>query len=264
MSLWKKNTLETDVCCEAGIGPLTVWVKKLGDEVRIASRVEKESISNARDDSQFSILQEVPKGLNWTRYISHREEVELSFLPVMPDRAVVMRPEEPLKLPPGRKAVFYVRIPIWVQVSAHSDGKDTVFCQIPTVELSNIWFGDPVAGQLCYSLRSRARREFIDFTPMPHRVICPVFISNKTEKMIDLERLCVQSQFLDIYTADSLMWTNDIKVEFQPKEDLAVFSYSNKPSTIKPKAQLLSKAKMTAQKKFLKRGFDSFKHFGGF
>ena len=67
MELWKKNILEPDICFKAVIGPLSIWVKKIGDEIHIADRREPESLSNSKGESYYGISEEQPKGLKWTR-----------------------------------------------------------------------------------------------------------------------------------------------------------------------------------------------------
>jgi hypothetical protein len=263
MRIWDKQKIEPGICYKTAIGPLAIWVQKIEDEIHIANVRENESLANAVSDTSFEKCEQFPAELHRTRYISETRTDEIRFLPVMPDRAVLVRPEEPLKLPPGRKATFYVRIPVWVKISIPS-ADDVALCEIPTVEQCSIWAGDAVSGQLCYSVRSKARRKFIDFAPMPHRVICPILIQNRSKEMIDIERICVQSQHLNIYAAENIMWTNDIEIIFQTEDNAGTVQYSGKPSELKPDAKLLSMARVPKKKTLLKRSLGTFRIFGGY
>ena len=263
MSIWDQYDIEQNVCYMMQLGPLSAWIRKIDDEIHIATQRTEESLSNVTAEPKFEICEQIPKDITWTRYIIENNAKLISLKPIMPDRAVLVRPEEPLKLPAGRKATFYVRIPIWVNIEIASSAFAGL-CELPTIEQSNIWFGDAVSGELCYSLRSKARRKFIDFTPMSHRVICPVVIQNKSKETIDISRICIQSQHLNIYSAESLMWTNDIEITFQTDDYSGSIFYSNKPSELKPKAKLITTARVPKKKTLLKRSLGTFRIFGGF
>jgi hypothetical protein len=263
MDIWDEHKIEQGVCYKTNIGPLTIFVRKIEDEIQIADLRKGGIPAGANGESVFEPFDDVPEDVHWTRYISESKTDAIRVFPVMPDRAVLVRPEQPLKLPPGRKATFYVRIPVWVKISI-PDAAETMLCEIPTVEQSNIWAGDPISGELCYSLRTKARRKFIDYAPMPHRVICPILIQNKSKEIVDIERICVQSQHLNIYSAESLMWTNDIEILYQSEDNTGTINYSNKPSELRPDARVLSMARMPKKKTLLKRGLNGFKIFGGY
>ncbi len=263
MSIWEKHTLEKNVCYKANVGPLSLWIKKVEDEILIAS--ERVDVNTITPDEmpQFLVCEDAQKTsqLTWCRWITTADCNSIRLLPVMPNRSIVVRPELPLKIPGGRKATFYVTLPVWVQV-AIVDSEDVVLKEEPTVELSNIWFGDPVSGELCYSLKSRARRKYLDSPLMPHRVVCPVFFNNASKTELDLTRFCIQSNHLNIYAGTTMMWTNDIKIQFLGNELESSIDYTQKPSELEPDATLLTNARVPFKKALFQRGLDSIKLFG--
>ena len=263
MSIWDKHNLEKDVCYKIKLGPLSVWIKNVEDEIQIASQRVNEDTIKPGEQPQLLIVDDARQtaGLAWGRWIAGDNCNRIRILPVMPNRSIVVRPELPLKLPAGQKAMFYVRIPAWIRVAIVSV-EDVVLREEPTVELSNIWFGDPVSGELCYSLRSRARRKFADFVPMAHRVICPIFISNLSKTELNVERFCIQANHLNIYAGTNMMWTNDIKIQFHGDELESSIDYTQKPSELEPDAVLITHARTPFKKALFQRGLDSIKLFG--
>ncbi len=258
MILWDEHSIERDKCSKITIGTLKIWVTIVDDEIHIGTQKKLRNQTVNSSQALFERNQPLPKGLEWTRYIADKNSSKLTFKPAMPDRAVVVRPAQPLKLPPGRKAVFYVGVPIAVRIEA-PELNGTVLAEIPTAELSNIWFGDPLAGQLCYSLTSKASRQFIDLQKTPNIAVCPVTVGNKSKEMIDIERICVQTQHLAIYEADEMMWTSDIKIEFQSADYTGSVIYSSLPAELKEKAKLLTPAKVPKRRTFIEKGLKSFR-----
>lgn len=266
MSIWTKHKFQKDCYCRLSVGPLNVWIKKEADEIKVAS--DRNAYSNPSNNNQSQIEwikpEQAPKDndLDWTRWVVGNSVDAITILPAMPDRAIIVRPERPLKILPGQKAIFYVRIPIFVQIIAGDSANNNVLCEIPTIEMSNIWLGDPTAGELCYSLRSTARRAYSDMQPLEHRVICPVAIRNKGKTQIDIVRFCVQSNHLSIYKGSSHICTNQVMVDFQGESSDTSASYSDKPADIESDASVLTAARVPVRKTLLKRGIDSFKIFG--
>ena len=73
--------------------------------------------------------------------------------------------------------------------------KPFVLKEEPTVVLSNTWFGDPMGGELCYALRTSARRSFDTLRKRPNRAICSVLIKNAFSTPLDFQRLCIKEGF---------------------------------------------------------------------
>jgi hypothetical protein len=181
----------------------------------------------------------------------------------MPDRPVVVRTEMPLKLPIGQKALFFVSIPIWVRIEV-GDAGQVGLCEEPTVVRSNIWFGDTMAGELCYSLLSRARRRIEEFDIRPHRVICPVAISNNSATMLELERFCVHVQHLTVYQGTSQLWTNQVHITFRGESAYSKVDYSQQKPEFDAVQGILSEARVPFKKTLLKKSLSGFKMLGGF
>ncbi len=196
---WKPKPLNSGQTLCLPIGDAVFHVRHTGYEWQVARQIANEST----------------QAMVWKRVAAGDEEHTLEPVPVMPDRAVIVRPEAPIHLPPGRAALFYVSIPLWVRLTAGADRALTL-CDDPCVTLSSIWYGEPTAGQLCYSLRTRARRDDAgDAANQPHRAVCKVTMRNEAAKSIEFVRLCLPAQQLNTYMAPDHLWTDDVSVIFE-------------------------------------------------
>jgi hypothetical protein len=168
----------------------------------------------------------------------------------------------PVKIPSGREALFFVGVPLWVRITA-GDADTVHLSEEPSVKLSNIWFGDPMSGDLCYSLRTRARRSISDSQVEPHRAVCPVTIRNAAPVQVDVERFCVHVAHLSIYAGKSRLWTGGVQITFKGEDETSQVEYSGKPPTYEGVDRVLSEPRVPVKKRLLKRSLGSIGLFGG-
>src|SRR4030042_284400 len=114
-------------------------------------------------------------------------------VPCLPDRAVVIRPRYHLNVPRGKEVLFFVSLPVWARVLV---GESEMLCELPTVVLNNTWLGDPITGELCYSLKTKVLRQIDMVEQHAHLAVCPVLIRNKAFADLDLQRICIRVEAL--------------------------------------------------------------------
>jgi hypothetical protein len=261
MELWQPHRIGHGQCLEAQVGPLQIWLRRKGDELHIAVERQTDSEDLTNIIVPKLLDGEEPAGLDWGRWVYDKCK-EIVLTPVTPDRPVVVRPEVPVKIPPGQQALFFVSIPLWIRISV-GDGDRIQLCEKPSVKLSNIWFGDPMSGDLCYSLRSRARREISDSQVEPHRAVCPVTIRNTAINQVEIERFCLDVEHLSICLGVSRLWTNGVQINFKGEDEISLLEYSKKPPTYEAIEKILSEPRTPAQKSLLKRSIGNLGLFSG-
>lgn len=264
MDIWKtKKNLDLDKHYCGQIGPLILWFSRQFDEIHIAIKrlgdelVEDDVVSFASTNGNQQ------ESLDWKRWVVGDNCNQISILPIMPDRPIVVRPEVPLKIPKDQEALFFVSIPVWVKIVVFNSG-ETILCEEPSIILSNIWFGDPMSGELCYSLRSRARRQIVDAEAKPHKAICPVRIQNVAQSQLDVNRFCVNVEYLKIYKGQNQLWTNEVHISFQGEDAASRIDYLQKSPEYEAVDSILSDAKTKWEKTLLKKSLGTFKLLASF
>lgn len=228
MTVWEKMTLEANATLRQDVGPLRLWIRRDGDEWHIAAERDPRGAS-AADEGEARGDPDVPtEGLEWRRWVVGEKTDTVLLKPAMPDRPIVVRPEYPVRLPPKHHALFYVSIPIWVQVTV--DNTDLMLCEEPALPLSNTWFGDYAAGKLCYSLTTRARRSVEAADERPHRARCPVMVANQAQTELDFQRLCIHVSHLRIENRNNQLWTNQVNVTFRGEDEASRIEYAKEPA----------------------------------
>ena len=250
--LYNQYKNESKQYASAQIGPLELWIRRLSDEFHIAVQHNPNSES-VLDTSPLKPLEDAPDNcLEWSRWVVGQHFDTMQLLPVMPDRPVVVRPATPVSIPSGKEALFFVAVPIWVEISVFGPTK-VILLQTPSVILSDTWFGDPMTGELCYSMRTRARHKVTDSPVRPHRALCPVLIRNTTNEQLDVERFCVHVQNLTVYIGQNRLWTNEGRISFRGENETSQVKYVESAPEYEPVDRILSNPRIPQKKTLLQR-----------
>lgn len=256
MNMWTEHTVEPEKLYQAKLGSLSLWLKKIHDEMQIA--IKRNSEENGVKSYEFvEITGREPESLDWERWVIGKEESSVKLTPMMPDRAVVVQTESPVKIPPSKEAIFFVSIPIWIKI--YKDGSNPCeLCEVPSIIRSNTWFGDSLSGELCYSLVSRARRQVDDTDHPLHKAVCPVKIYNGSKHVLHVDRFCVHVEHLSVYEGTRLLWTNEVTIHFQGEDQISKIDYSPKKPDLESQVTLLTTPRIPFKETLLKRSLLSF------
>ena len=260
MDLWQPRTVTQDETLYWQAGPLKLWLRRTADEWMVAADRDPE------DEDTVGIASREPAsdGLEWKRWAAVGNSCEVRMVPSMPDRPVIVRPETPLKFPPKAEALFFARVPLWVRITVCADEPLTL-CEEPTVVLSNSWFGDPTHGELCYSMRTSARRTLEGVPPRPHRAVCPILIKNRSDEELEFERICLRVGHLNVYGSPAGLCTNRVLVTFRGEDRPSMIDVEKQPPTIEgvpEDPELMSEAREPAEQSFFRKSFMSLAAFG--
>jgi len=258
LKLWNPVPLEQERDYYLCIGPLALWIRRSGDEWLLASG---QRVDDAPTEAA-AVAGEKPEEIEWTRFVLADESTTVQLLPVLPDRAVVVGSETAVKILPGNRALFFVSVPVWVRVTVVGKKKKrTALSEIETVKLSNTWFGDPMTGELGYSLTTSARRTLEDSVPVGYRAVCPVLVKNAAAEPLDFQKLCIHVENLRVYGGVKRLWTNEVTITYTGPDQPALLSFSDRPPALEEESVLLSEERIPVSKSLLKKGVGILKYF---
>jgi len=259
--LWDPITVKADTLYQVSFSTLTVWLKRSREDWYLASqRPEKETDPAALHEIKGA---KPRQDLSFSRWVVGPDVSTVQFVPSMPDRSIVARPAVALKVPAGKDALFFMSIPVWVRVVVQPPNGITL-CELPTLILSNTWFGEPTSGELCYALRTRAMRSLEEIEKRPYTAICPVSIRNSAPKELNFERLCVRVEYLNVYRGRERLWTNELNVRFQGDEHSSQVTIGKGAPTFGGNLIKACEAREPVDKTILKQSFSFLRSLTGF
>ncbi len=254
--LWGQLTIPDDGHIVRCIGDAVIRARTLDDEWEIArSYLDSHSDEDASDGSAEAQIA-------WTRFVTVRNDT-LTLKPGLPDRPVVVRPESPIVILPGRWGRFFVSIPLWIRFVSGAAGKDTVMEEVPSTVLPSTWFGDIGTGELCYALDVPLRRD-VDPVADPGVATCEVRVTNGSKERLRFERICVHAEHMRLYLADGRLWTNEVRVVFRGTDQVSQLTFRNGPPERHPSGVVVCEPRVAPESSLIKRSFTLFREITGF
>jgi hypothetical protein len=206
-SPWGEVTFEAGDCRCWQVGPLRFWVRRTPAEWQVAQKeTDGEELRVAAAEPA------PPDDAEWTRWASDPSLLSLRLSPVTPDRSVVVRPEQAFRVLQHGSARIYISVPVWVRIELLTDSGPLRIVDLPTVRLSNTWFGSLFEGELCYWLATSARRNIEHRVPPPHIATASMLIRNQAGDELPLETVSLATVGLSIYEDDRGLWTSEVRV----------------------------------------------------
>lgn len=172
---------------------------------------------------------------DWIRWALPPEE-ELELVPALPNRPVVVSPEQPFFLPPEGRARIYVRVPLFVSVRTKGEVTEpTTLEEFPSLVLSDTWWGSFTEGELAYWLETRARRDVSTDLPDPHLAICPLLLVNRSDQRLPVERFAIGVAYLTLLRRDEVVWTDEVQVRYRGGHEGSEIRYTGEvPESVGP------------------------------
>ena len=237
---WQERRLADGDWLRADFAELTLIVLSVMEEWRVAAVGPewRERLDSLESGGRL------PEDLPWGRWDRGSNDRGLNFRPIFPDRPVIVRPRAPLHLSPRAKAVFYVGIPAWIELSADLEGTRRVLSSWPSVRLSNSWHGVPTAGELCYASHTHARRRYVTDEWKDFDIATTVEISNQSDRTLPFERLFFETDHLALFLHGSRLWSNHARIRASEGDaELNGVAFSPKPHGDAAEARTISAAR---------------------
>ena len=194
------------------------------------------------------------------RWVAAENEYEIHLEAVLPDRPLVARPEVPLMMLPGQNAMFFIGVPLWIRIKTRRD-KDSTLCELPSIVLSNSWFGTAVEGELCYGMRTAAKRELSELNHRSYRAVCPLEVRNAAKSPLEIERICLRPQTLQVFQGKSHLWTASGRVTYRGENEWSKVVYGRSAPSFDPDAKLVGEAREKKTRGFLAKTFQALASF---
>lgn len=241
LAWWEPQQVSTGQTLSCRIGPFHLRIERTATEWRIATDCEEE----APDSTPPATLELTGESLlnddGIERFVTPRSDGPLRLKPLLPDRAVVIRPRQPLFLSSNSETVLYLSVPVWLQIGIGT-GQPTVLREVPTLRLSDTWFGPSTReGEFCYSDKTRARSTLAEVPYRPHRILTPVTIRNEADTILPLEKLSLPVPALSVYgAADGSLHTQGVSLFRRSDSDMATMKIDEKPPSTVGQVSLIS------------------------
>ena len=236
------------------MGPVRVFLKKVANEIWVAH--------DYPEADETSDTDAIGEKHDWSRWALKEDISEFCVQPCFPNRPIVVKPEYPFKVSKGASARIYSRVPVFVRITP-KDYPDFMITEIPTVVLSNTWFGTFTEGELCYWVSTTARRELNPEMFEKHMAVCTMQIKNNSDDELKFENICLRVERLSLYIKDEILWADQTDITYQGNDKHCDIEMKGRQPEEAKGSKLLTKPRTPIQKSFATRTFQLFKEIPG-
>lgn len=253
---WGGHAIPSGETLTIELGPLALWVRAAADEIWLAHAPGHGSRAGPEPAG------EPPAEEGWIRWPVPPETDRISLSPLFPSRPVVAEPELSFRLIPGSEARVFVRVPLWVRVQA-AGAEERPLTEIPTVVLSDTWWGSFTEGELCYWLATTARRQVPPEVFAPHLAVCPVHLSNRSGEELEVERLALRVAHLSVFGDEGRFWADETRVRYRGEDHGSEIEVAGRPPGEAPSAVRVTGPRSPVPRGFRARTFARLKELPG-
>lgn len=232
-----------------------LWLTLLDREWQI--RTEKLPRSEERSRWTESLSLTLPgSGASLQRFIRPDESGTVTFLPALAGLPTVIRPYEPLTIPPQGECTIYVGTLVWMRVCVGSQLHE--LAELPLAAQNMTWVGsNTMEGDVCYSAPTHARLMLEAVPKRPWRAISPVLVRNHRKVPLLLERFSLPTPLLGIYrNTQGQLWTSLTTVTCETGMNAARLKVDSTVPVAAGEAELLSAPREKAERGGLIRTVD--------
>lgn len=205
-----------------------------------------------------------PEETPWERW-AMPPEGRVEIRPAAPDRLLVVSPEHEYHLPPSGESRMFVRIPLFVRVVLVAAGFETVAADVPSIVLSDTWWGTFIEGELGYWLTTKARVELSDDLFVPHFGMCPLRLVNHSPAALPVARFAVRVPHLSLFAERGRTWTDQVSVRYEDSPEGSEIRFAREAPAEAEDAQLVAGPRVPFGRSFHARTFHrlrSLSHLG--
>lgn len=256
---WGQFKFRVGQAREWEIGPLKLIIQRLQQEWWLAYErddVFDETRHEAKVRSAIVPVEEDDYPAR-ERYAFRETDEQLSIMPFLANRPIVIRPVTALSISPGEAVTMFAGILLWVRVAVGDPPR--TLKEIPIMQPADTWFGpSTIEGELCYASSTNARLSFENVPVRPHRAVAQVHIHNQAGSTLSVERLSLPVPYLSLFEApNGRLWTQMMLMTRRRDTGIAELHIETGPPPEARRAKLISDPRQVPSKNMLVRAFGS-------
>jgi hypothetical protein len=144
------------------------------------------------------------------RFVFSLPPTGITLQPALADRPVICRPNITVILVPNEEISLFVAIPLWLQLKI--DTTDIPLIDIPTLRLSDTWFGPNAReGIICYASNASEQLQITPSDTHDIKATIEIRIKNHSDENLVLDKVSIPVNNLGLYAdTDDHLYTRRV------------------------------------------------------
>lgn len=183
----------------------------------------------------------------------------LVIAPALPAKPLVFKATK-LTVLPGQKLTFFIKIPLVFQVYFAKVQPENLLKEVEYRRLSDTWFGEPDNGELAFSIGSEFFLDFDETATSEFEAICPVAVTNNSATSLDVQRLILRVENMNLYKNGNRNVTSIVEIEYRGSDVVSSVEYQHSRHFHGDKQEIIAKPRNVTGKNLLKINFHFIKN----
>ena len=236
---WGAHAFDLEGRRRVRVGPIYLEIERQDTEWIVDHAYAADELADAYgvDSKAVPIEAELER-----RRFAGRTSNELSLVPWLAERAIVVRPVTRFTLPRGAEISLFFSTALNVALrdggaatTSLGLGHGVFLAEYPTVIPKETWFGpNTMEGELCFASRTMASLSIHELPFRPNRAITEVRLSNRGSDPVDIARFRVPMRHLALYWDARIerFVTEPISLTRRDGADLGAFAVGKAPTDV--------------------------------
>ena len=179
----------------------------------------------------------------------------LFIQPALPPKSIVFKGNKKIIIRPHQTLRIYVATPIYIQLYYKQVDADHFLAEYETERITDTWFGEPDSGSPAFSVGSRYATSPEELNVAKHEVIVPVNIQNNTTQLLDLQRLLIRVELMNVYQVGEQLMADLETIEFKGQGQVGNLHFATDKAVHGSAPVLISKARQASNRNILGHSF---------
>lgn len=179
----------------------------------------------------------------------------LFIQPALPPKSVVFKGNKKIIIRPHQTLRIYIATPIYIQLYYKQVDADHFLAEYETERITDTWFGEPDSGSPAFSVGSRYATSPEELKAANHEIIVPVNIQNNTTQLLDLQRLLIRVELMNVYQVGQQLMADLETIEFKGQGQVGNLQFSTDKAVHGTAPVLISKARLASNRNILGHSF---------
>lgn len=139
----------------------------------------------------------------------------ISIRPALPSKPLVFRSSSKIGISPGQSLQLFIKVPITVQFYTNQGKNESLILEHSLQRLPDTWFGEPDSGEPAFSIGSHFAFKPEDMEALYFEAICPLNIHNNSTQILEIQRLIVHVEYMNLYGKKEQLYTDTAFIEYK-------------------------------------------------
>lgn len=216
--------------------------------------VQSEKLQEPISELLFESTEQPEKITDAAIYYTGRSN-NLFIQPALPPKAIVLRNRTKIVIRAHQSLRIYLAVPLYVQLYYSQINADHLLTEFETQRLTDTWFGEPDMGIAAFSVGSRFALNMEELNASSHEVIVPVNIYNNSTQLLDMQRLLIRVELMNLYKVNNQFISEMGTVEFKGPGQHSHINFSTEKTIHGTNPQPIAKARQTWNRNILGHSF---------